>query len=126
MANDADSTTGQSSVKEPVSVELTVVPDDGLVVDAKREMDKVSVFLRRVMPVAAGPVTHPVQALVPWACDVLQSKRSLEVYGQDIRDFFRHMEGFGINPLHVTADHVKLYKAALRDSGQAAATVARK
>jgi hypothetical protein len=83
-------------------------------------MDKVSVFLRRVMPAVAGPddATHPMQALVPWVCDVLQSKRSAEVYGQDIRDFLRHMERFGIKPLDVTADHVKLYKAALRDSGQ--------
>jgi len=128
MANDGDSATGTEIVNGATPVSLTAPSSDGAGLDAKREMDKVSVFLRRVMPVVAGPddATHPMQALVPWVCDVLQSKRSVEVYGQDIRDFLRHMEQFDVGPLDVTADHVKLYKAALRDSGQATATIARK
>lgn len=46
-------------------------------------------------------------------------------YGQDIRDFTMHMERFGIGPLEVKADHLKIYKAALRDAGLAGATIAR-
>lgn len=78
------------------------------------------------MPVVKGQATHPAQALVPWVCDVLQSKRSLQVYGQDIRDFTAHMKKFGVDPLQVTADHVRLYKGALRDAGLAGATIGRK
>lgn len=45
----------------------------------------------------------PVHVLVPWVCDVLQSNQSLEVYRQNIRDFTRQMERFGITPLEVKA-----------------------
>ena len=65
-------------------------------------------------------------ALVPWACDVLQSKRSLEAYGQDLRDFVQHMAMLHVDPLSVTADHIKLYKAALRNAGRPSATISRK
>ncbi len=87
---------------------------------------KVEAFLRRLLPAVSDNATNPVQALVPWVCDVLQSKQSLEVYGQDIRDFTTHMQQFGIQPLEVKADHLRLYKAALRDAGLAGATIARK
>src|SRR5579863_1880828 len=128
MANDGDSTTGSEIVNGATPVSLTVPSSDGAALDAKREMDKVSVFLRRVMPAVAGPndATHPVQALIPWACDVLQSKWSLNAYGQDFRDFLQHMKQFDVGPLDVTADHVKLYKAALRDGGLTSASIARK
>ena len=79
-----------------------------------------------MLPVVSDNATNPLQALVPWVCDVLQSKQSLEVYGQDIRDFTTHMQRFGIQPLEVKADHLRLYKAALRDAGLAGATIARK
>jgi site-specific recombinase XerD len=36
------------------------------------------------------------------------------------------MRTIGVDPLHVTADHVKVYKAALRDAGRSPATIARK
>lgn len=98
----------------------------GAVAEGVPEMDKVSVFLRRVMPVVSAEISNPVQALVPWVCDKLQSKKSLEVYGQDIRDFLAHMQRFNVGPLEVTGDHLKLYKAALRDAGLATATIARK
>ena len=41
-------------------------------------------------------------------------------------DFARHMEAQGIDPLRVTADHVKLYKRALLEAGLQATTVARR
>src|SRR5262245_35386637 len=40
-------------------------------------------------------------------------------------DFLRHMQAQGVDPLHVTGDHVKLYKRALLEAGRTAATVAR-
>jgi integrase/recombinase XerD len=47
-------------------------------------------------------------------------------YGRDLVDFVRHMQAQGVDPLHVTADHVKLYKRALLEAGLKAATVARR
>ena len=41
-------------------------------------------------------------------------------------DFLRHMQAQGIDPLHVTADHVKLYKRAILEAGMKPATVARR
>ena len=41
-------------------------------------------------------------------------------------DFVRHMQAQGVTPLHVTADHVKLYKRALLEAGLTSATVARR
>jgi site-specific recombinase XerD len=67
-----------------------------------------------------------VATLVPWACDVLQSKQSLAAYGQDLRDFVAHMEKLNVDPLKISADHIKLYKAALRSAGRSSATIARK
>ena len=125
MANISDDNTGDNSVKTFPSNELTIL-------SSSREMTfdtheaKVEAFLRSVLPVVSDNATHPAQALVPWVCDVLQSKQSLEVYGQDIRDFTMHMERFGVAPLDVKADHLRVYKAALRDAGLSGATIARK
>src|SRR5271166_4657697 len=41
-------------------------------------------------------------------------------------DFVRHMQAQGVDPLHVTADHVKMYKRALLEAGLKSATVARR
>ena len=41
-------------------------------------------------------------------------------------DFLRHMQAQGVDPLEVTADHVKLYKRALLEAGRTSATVARR
>jgi site-specific recombinase XerD len=41
-------------------------------------------------------------------------------------DFLRHMQTQGVDPLQVTADHVKLYKRALLEAGRTPATVARR
>lgn len=59
-------------------------------------------------------------------CDVLLSRHSLKAYGRDLADFARHMEAQGLDPLSVTADHVKLYKRALLEAGMAKTTVARR
>jgi len=125
VANIGDSITGDEEVNGQLSAELTIsVNPRGVASGIANE--KVEAFLRRMMPVVSGDATHPVQALVPWVCDVLQSKQSLEVYGQDIRDFTAHMQRFGVDPLAVKADHLKLYKAALRNAGLSGATIARK
>lgn len=125
MATNGDSNTGDEEVNAPSSTELTVGTNPRPVPSISHE-EKVEAFLRRVLPVVSGNAAHPAHALVPWVCDVLQSKQSLEVYGQDIRDFTAHMQRFGVGPLEVKSDHLKLYKAALRDAGLSGATIARK
>ncbi len=125
MTTNHDFTTGSEEVNDRSMLELTSLANPRLVSLDSHEA-KIESFLSRVLPVVADRATHPIQALVPWVCDVLNSKKSLEVYGQDIRDFVRHMERFGIEPLAVKSDHLQLYKGALRDSGLAGATIARK
>lgn len=125
MSNIGASTVGEEIVKGPASTALTVLENPRAMAFDSHEA-KVEAFLRRVLPIVTESGPSPVQALVPWVCDVLQSKQSLEVYGQDIRAFTAHMERFGIGPLAVTADHLKLYKAGLRDAGLSGATIARK
>jgi integrase/recombinase XerD len=87
--------------------------------------EKVAAFLAKALPAAGGPA-GPAEALVPWVCDVLLSDHSVKAYGRDLADFVRHMEAQGVDPLHVTADHVKLYKRALLEAGLKATTVARR
>ena len=41
-------------------------------------------------------------------------------------DFVRHMQAQGVDPLNVTADHVKCYKRALLEAGLKPTTVARR
>ena len=76
---------------------------------------KVEAFLARAF--AATGSASPAQALVPWICDALLSNHSVKAYGRDLMDFVRHMQAQGVDPLHVTADHVKLYKRALLEAG---------
>ena len=57
---------------------------------------------------------------------MLLSNHSVKAYGRDLADFVRHMQAQGVDPLHVTADHVKLYKRALLEAGLKPATVARR
>jgi site-specific recombinase XerD len=84
---------------------------------------KVEAFLARALPAAdAGPA----QALVPWICDALLSNHSVKAYGRDLVDFVRHLDAQGIDPLHATADHVRLYKRALLEAGMRPTTVARR
>lgn len=72
-----------------------------------------------------GPVT-PATALVPWVADVLLSEHSFRAYGRDLADFVEHMGRLGVDPLQVTADHVRLYKGALLKAGLRPTTVARR
>ena len=88
---------------------------------------KVAAFLANVLPAAnLDGQANPAAALVPWVCDVLLSEHSLRAYGRDLAHFAHHMEKLGIATFDVSADHVKLYKAALLKSGVRPATVARK
>jgi site-specific recombinase XerC len=54
------------------------------------------------------------------------SNHSAKAYGRDVMDFVRHMHAQGVDPLHVTADHFKLYKRALHEAGMTTATVVRR
>ncbi len=72
-----------------------------------------------------GPVT-PATALVPWVADVLFSEHSFRAYGRDLADFVEHMGRLGVDPLRVTADHVRLYKGAILKAGLKPTTVARR
>lgn len=125
MATKGDSITGWEKGNPRPSDELTNALVLGAA-DGHSSATKVEAFLRQMLPAVPHEATHPAHALVPWMCDVLQSQQSLAVYGQDIRDFAAQMQRFGVSPLEVKPDHIRLYKAGLRDSGLAGATIARK
>src|SRR5712692_2149551 len=88
--------------------------------------DKIEAFLARALPAIASNPESTAHALVPWICDVLLSNHSIKAYGRDFVDFVRHMDAQGVDPLQVTADHVKLYKRALLEAGMQRTTVARR
>src|SRR3954454_2376964 len=87
---------------------------------------KVGAFLAEALAATGTDAPTTAGALVPWICDALLSNHSVEAYGRDLMDFLRHMHAEGVDPLHVTADHVKLYKRALLEAGRTSATVARR
>ena len=87
---------------------------------------KVEAFLAQALAATGGDAPTTAGALVPWICDVLLSNHSVKAYGRDLMDFLRHMQAQGVDPLKVTADHVKLYKRALLEAGLTSATVARR
>ena len=87
---------------------------------------KVEAFLARALEATGGDAPTTAGALVPWICDALLSNHSVKAYGRDLMDFLRHMQAQGVDPLEVTADHVKLYKRALLEAGRTSATVARR
>src|SRR5512140_1986249 len=88
--------------------------------------EKVEAFLARAFSATDSDTPSATAALVPWICDVLLSNHSVKAYGRDLMDFVRHMQAQGVDPLHVTADHVKCYKRALLEAGMKSATVARR
>src|SRR5262249_12814957 len=88
--------------------------------------DKVATFLARALEATGTDAPTTAGALVPWICDALSSNHSVKAYGRDLMDFVRHMQAQGVDPLHVTADHIKLYKRALLEAGRTSATVARR
>ncbi len=57
---------------------------------------------------------------------MLLSEHSVKAYGRDLAHFLQHMQELGVEPLSVTADHLKLYKAALLKAGITSATIARR
>ena len=99
---------------------VTRSPDDM----TDRTDEQVATFLETVVPKAAGE--EIAGALVPWICDVLVSEHSLKGYGRDLAQFVRHMSGLSVPVLDVTADHIKIYKAALLKAGVRPATISRK
>src|SRR4051812_5688243 len=88
--------------------------------------EKVEAFLARALEATGSDAPTTAGALVPWICDALLSNHSVKGYGRDLMDFLRHMQAQGVDPLHVTADHVKVYKRALLEAGKTSATVARR
>jgi integrase/recombinase XerD len=88
--------------------------------------EKVEAFLANALAATGGDAPTTAGALVPWICDALLSNNSVKAYGRDLMDFLRQMQAQGVDPLHVTADHVKFYKRALLEVGRTSATVARR
>jgi site-specific recombinase XerD len=86
---------------------------------------KVEAFIAQAMAASADR-DSAAHALVPWMCDVLQSNHSFKAYDRDLVDFVRRMAAKRVDPLQVTADHVKLYKRALLEAGLSKGTVARR
>jgi site-specific recombinase XerD len=87
---------------------------------------KVEAFLAKALEASGSDANATAGALVPWICDALLSNHSVKAYGRDLMDFLRHMQARGVDPLDVTADHVKFYKRALLEAGRTSATVARR
>src|SRR3954471_12835771 len=87
---------------------------------------RVEAFLANALAATGGDAPTTAGALVPWICDALLSNHSVKGYGRDLMDFLRHMQAQGVDPLEVTADHVKVYKRALLEAGKTSATVARR
>jgi hypothetical protein len=88
--------------------------------------DKVEAFQAKALDTIAANPEGTAHALVPWICDVLLSNHSIKPYRRDFVDFEQHMKAQGVEPLQVTADHVKLYKRALLEAGMQRTTVARR
>src|SRR5437773_3097278 len=112
---------------EPAPPRTPLVPErsDFLEGDAPAA-SKVEAFLAQALAATGAKAPTTAGALVPWICDALLSNHSVKAYGRDLMDFVRHMQAQGVDPLHVTADHVKLYKRALLEAGRTPATVARR
>jgi integrase/recombinase XerD len=81
-------------------------------------------FLRHLLVMTRGQPDAPVSALVPWVCDRLPSVNSRRAYFHDLAAFVRHLAAVGIDPLAATGDDIRLYKAALQQSGKSSASVA--
>ena len=121
----ADDSGGALAVIPPKTPPLLRERTDFLEGDAPAA-SKVAAFLNQAPAAAGSDTERATGALVPWICDALLSNHSVKAYGRDLADFARHMAARGVDPLHVTADHVKLYKRALLEAGLKSATVARR
>src|SRR5438067_3657176 len=100
-------------------IDTTLVPSavkEGRVVVVAGDLttdEKVAAFLSRLLPVTKDRKQGPVAALLPWVCDRLPSPHSRRAYASDLAMFVSHMQERGIDPLQVTGDDLRLYKAAL-------------
>lgn len=90
------------------------------------KQDDVAEFLRRTVVSVERSADDALHALVPWFCDALRSPNSLKAYAADLAQFTERMLEHGVAPLNVTADHVRVYKAALEAADLSSATIARK
>ena len=108
---------GDDDAPLPARVPLVPERSDFLEGDSPAA-DKVATFLARALEATGGDAPTTAGALVPWICDALLSNHSVKAYGRDLMDFLRHMQAMGVDPRHVTADHVKLYKRALLEDGR--------
>ena len=85
---------------------------------------EVGEFLRSKLQIVDGESTSvAADVLVPWFCDVLISEHSIRGYATDLSEFGKQMLSCGITAFEVTADHVKVYKAALLKAGIRPATL---
>ena len=74
---------------------------------------KVEAFLARALEATGSEATRTAGALGPWICDVLLSNHSVKAYGRGTSwTSCGEIQQQGVDPLHVTADHVKCYKRA--------------
>lgn len=85
--------------------------------------ERVGAFLSRLLPATKG--RDAAAALVPWVCDRLPSPHSRRAYAGDLARFVTHMREMGVDPFHVTGDHVRLYKEALQQAKAAPSTIGR-
>lgn len=116
--------TGESNII-PATVKLTSLTVGTRDVGAPATEVEVRTYLSRLFRSVGRTDTGPISALVPWVCDVLQSRQSVAAYAHDLAAFVTAMHEQGIDPLAVTADHVKMYKRALLEAGRCSTTVAR-
>lgn len=111
----------------PTARRHSLIPERGdFLIGDSPSSESVSRFLIAALEATESNTSQATSALVPWICDALQSGHSIKAYGRDLTDFLRHMHGQGITALEVTADHVRLYKRALLETGLTSATVARR
>ena len=121
---------GQIS-RYPVLIDSTLIPSavkEGRALVAASDLttdEKVAAFLSRLLPVTRDAKHGPVAALLPWVCDRLPSPHSRRAYASDLASFVDHMRRRGVDPLAVTGDDLRVYKAALLAAGQTTATIAR-
>ena len=87
--------------------------------------EKVAAFLSRLLPTTPSLYVGPAEALLPWVCDRLPSPHSRRAYASDLSAFVSHMKRRGIDPLGVSGDDLRVYKAAMLSDGQTTATVSR-
>ena len=121
----------ESNPRYPLLIDFTLIPSavkEGRAIVAVGDLttdEKVAAILSRLLPVTRDGKPGPVAALLPWVCDRLPSPHSRRAYASDLAMFVSRMRERGIDPLHVTGDDLRLYKAALLAAGQTTATVAR-